>query len=191
MTFWDNTTIQTLADGDIVLVGEEHGNVFSKDLMRRVLNDVDPGTLAVEKSPGSWPLMDGGMGRAAQFAEDADRPLLAIDKPSPKFRARSGSRAGLLQDANEFSHPITVDGDVEVAAISNARQRVRDNYGHKTHREMYTEREKEMAGNLKAAIEEYPTPIVAGIGTFHILALRDIYPLVEPNELTNEKILKE
>lgn len=191
MVFDEYNTVQTVANEDIILVGEEHHNHRSKELMDRVLDEVGPNTIAVEASPGERPV-GGGMGLASNYASKESIPAIAIDSPNKreKFRSCSNNSGRLLTVANQFSHPIQENGDVDIRAINNARRTIRDEFGQQAYNEMYTNREIIMTKVLKSCLRDFESPIVAGVGTFHILALRDMFSEIDGLEaLSEERII--
>lgn len=178
------TTVAEALDGDVILVGEEHGNRECKRLAARVLREVQPPTVAVEMGPNEVPPRGAGMGALVSYAEENDDvPCLHIDEPnvriSKKCREAGANWHELLQKANKFSHPIKSGGDLNPAAIRNARSRVANQFGQQVHYWLYEYREQSMAKSLRDAVEDYETPILAGIGAFHINALQR--ELAEPS----------
>lgn len=170
MTYNNFNTVQEALDGDVTLVGEEHFNPRSGDLMDEVLDDVEPRTVAIElERPRD--LGGGGMSRAVKYARREGAPVLGIDDKDT-WRGLGEDTSGLLSVANHFAEPVGDNGDVPEISIVTARQRVRKEYGERVHNAMYVERERAMAGRLRRAVDEFETPIVAGIGAFHILALK-------------------
>lgn len=177
---FDKTTVQYLEDGDVVLVGEGHSGdnaKRAKRLCRRVVDEVGPATLAIEY-PDSHIRYHGpgAMGYLSSYGNDFGKPILHIDKGRDGRRNAVDDDYGrFLSDANKFTHPIEKDGDLDPQAITDARARIHDKYGHEAYKAMYTNREVYMTALLREAKDQLATPIVAGVGAFHILALRDIY----------------
>lgn len=183
MPFEDYTTVEETLDGDVILVGEEHtppGAEYSEDLADRVLQEYEPQTIAIE-SYRPRNRSGGAMGRVADYASDEGVPLVAIDNSNPWHRLDC-SRSNLMERANHFSHPIQEDGDLDPAAIYDARERIRDEFGDDAREMMFENRENAMAARLRGLREstecgpedmEYESPIVAAIGTFHIRGIRD------------------
>lgn len=175
---FDFNTVQTAADGSIVLVGEEHQNSICAELARDVLEEVEPETLAVEMPP-TWPAHGAGMGAMSRYAERHGKPLVNIDEPRGRMKNLDCSYPKLTHVANTFKAPISSEGDVPLESINWARREVRDRFGQEAYNEMYTVRERAMTERLNTLKETYGTPIVAGVGTFHILALRDMLDTID------------
>lgn len=189
----EKTTVQTVEGGEIILVGEEHRNQDSRELAERVIEEVDPQTIAVERSGKKYPITSstaGGMEYGAWYAEQEKIPLLHVDTKHDKpFRLRRKEGYGTLslsREANKFSHPIEEDGDVDPRAISDARERVREQFGDDIADAMYIDREEMMVKNLLWAKENFPTPIVVNIGTFHILRMKELF-----NEIDEDRAMEE
>lgn len=187
----DKNTVQQVAGGDIVLIGEEHGNPLSADLASSVINDLEPRTLAIEMDASSRKpvISSGAMGRVRNYAEKNDLPLLKIDQKDYRNEISSNIRLGkLFGIGNDFSHPIQEDGDVDWKAIRNARMNVLSEFGEEVHHYFYEYRERAMAGRLKKAMNEFETPILAAVGTFHILAIRSLFEVVEEREIGDRRV---
>lgn len=184
MAYYDDfTTVATLGNGEVVLVGEEHGNRTCGELATDVLEDVEPVAVAVEHAR-LWysATLGAAMGRMAAYARRHGVPLIAIDETSQIWRSTLGPndrQAQFLAIANSFTHPITERGDVNERAIDNARQAIYELYGPDTYDALYELREQAMAERLKRAVHDYGEPIVAAIGTFHIKALQRYYESAE------------
>jgi hypothetical protein len=163
----NHTTVQTAQGGDIILVGEEHGNSDSAALMDRVLDEHEPAALAQEREPNQRLLRRGAMGAATSYARRHNLPTVKVDIGSP-------SEPGLMTVANEFTAPIEEDGDLDPQAIEDARTAVRDEYDYETYRAMYIDRERAMAANLQASLQEFGAPIICALGAFHILSVREL-----------------
>lgn len=170
MNFDDYTTVEEVLGGNVVLVGEEHGNERCEALAEKVLDEYQPPTLAIESARPSRP--NTGARRAFyDYAKERTLPFIAIDENN---RWHDLDYNGPLhRDANNFSHPIEEDGDLDPQAITDARNRIQEKYGSDIYHAMYTEREEAMAGRINTLLDFFDTPIVVGIGTFHIRALRD------------------
>lgn len=199
MEEFDFTTVQRLADGDIVLVGEEHRNSNSEDLSKRVADEIQPQTYAIEQGSKSTGFRigtpgpnSGAMGHFSRRAKRENKPLLCIDENRSDYRSMIPDEVSwhkLLSVGNEFSHEIEEDGDMNWRSIIDARENVRSEFGPETYEAFYIFREKGMVARLNRALREYETPIVVAIGTFHILALRDFYQLVdEEKELGEDRV---
>jgi len=188
----DYTTVASLLGGDIILVGEKHGNRDSASLMDTVLETVEPQTVAAEMPPRSRVPSTGGMGRARKYATENSAPLIRIDK-SGRFnniRDTDISMSELIRKANLFSYEIETDGDLNEDAIWDARNRIKTYYGNKVWKAMYPEREAAMAKHLLKARSEFETPIVAGIGAFHLPAVSQMIQHESPAEkLTDSRIV--
>lgn len=175
MPFDNHTTVQTALDEQVILVGEEHfppGREHCRDLMQRVLEEYDPPTLAIEATRPTAG-RSSGMGVAQSFASEEARPLVAIDDGRKSWSGVVDDERGMLDDANYFKEPITPDGDVPIESIDYARKSFREKFGEEASAAMHADRERIMAARLRHMVEsdDFDTPIVAGIGTFHILAL--------------------
>lgn len=179
MGLYDKYTVERLDDGDVVLVGEKHsgrGAERSRELAERVLDDVQPRTIAIEASAGKRPGSAGGMTIGHRYARDNGLPCLTID--TPKRFGETTDRVGeLYRDANIFTHPIQEDGDLNPKAAHNARQAVYELYGKDTFYRMYLKRESKMAARLRRATERFSTPIVWFGGAFHVEYLAKKYRL--------------
>lgn len=172
----DFTTVEVLMDGDLIIVGEEHGNENSKRLMQRILDKTDPGMTAVEQGPHHARPVDGAMGEVARYAEREGIDLWHIDNEDRWRSIRSDTdMRELLDVANQFSHEIQLDGDLDERAITDARERVRDQFGNEVFNAVYPDREETMAEYLRwlGNITTYP-PAVAAVGAFHLPAIAEI-----------------
>lgn len=182
--FDDFTTVRSVADGDVVFVGEEHGNTWSKKLGEQVIAEVKPNVVAIEKGETyTAPRPSAGaMGACKEYAEQNGVPLLCIDENRSEYRGRypdDVSSGRVLEVGNEFSHKIERDGDMNYYSIINARESIKDEFGMEVYDAFYTFRERGMVARLKRALERYEPPIVAAVGTFHIIGLEDMWNFVE------------
>jgi SAM-dependent methyltransferase len=158
----------------VYIVGEEHSGEGARragSLARELLRNIEePEVVAIEDNSPSVK-RGGAMGAVYSFAEENLASVFAIDEPKSSIREACSevgcSYGSLLLDANEFSHPIQEDGDLDPRAIRDARERVKENYGERVYDAMYTHREKQMAGRLRYLAAHYK-PIVAAVGAFHV-----------------------
>lgn len=194
MTFDNHTTVQTGLDEQVILVGEEHslpGAEHSESLMEEVLEEYDPQSLAIEATIPSAGRR-AGMGAAQSFAEQEGRPITAIDDGSASWGPTIDDTGKLLSVANTFAEPIEEDGDVAIESIDHARRAVLEEFGEETTLAMYDDRERAMARRLRYMVEsdDFETPIVAGIGTFHILSLKAYLENEDDTEALSERRIK-
>jgi len=181
--YFDNTTVQSLDDGDIILIGEEHSGTGAnrcKRMARHLIDEIDPQTLCVEYPPRNNPYHGiGAMGYFSDYAQEHSLPLIHIDKEKDDRREVVDSYGKFCTDANKFTYPIEEDGDLDSRAITDARKRIYDEYGREAYEAMYIDREIYMAGILREIKRRYRLPIMVGMGTFHIFAVRDMYNSME------------
>jgi len=174
------TTVEPLADDDIVLVGENHKNGPINDLTEDLLDELEPNTVAIENQrPVAH---SSGMGVATRYASRNDVAVAAIDE---SLWREVETETSVLADANEFTYPIQSDGSLDARSIYNARARIKAKYGEEMFRKMYVEREIDMARRLRHLYDsdEFATPITVHIGVFHITALRDMWYAQEGNPM--------
>lgn len=182
--FQDFTTVESCLDGDIILIGEKHGNERSGGLARDVLGEVEPGVIAVEEPPNKAVIPRGAMGAAVQYSRDNQLDFAKIDIESRRreFASRVDDMARFHAVANSFSSPIQPSGDLQEQAIWDARNGVKDRFGEAAWRIMYPIREQEMARRLLTLRENYDGPVVAAIGAFHVPAVSQFLAHEEPLE---------
>lgn len=184
------TTVQQVEDGDIVFIGEEHGNPKSGRLADKILDKVQPNTVAIERGPRVRVGRGGraAMGSCVEYARETDAPLLLIDESRSKYLSRCGNTRGINRIGNKFSHPIGENGNLNRRAITDARMRIRDKLGQDTYEAFYEFRERGMLSRLNTALDEgFETPMVVAVGTFHVLAMRDLYPVVDVRKPLRKK----
>lgn len=189
--FQDHTTVESCHGGDIILIGEEHGNSKCESLAEDVIDDVEPGVFAVEMPPRSPVSGRGAMGAVRRAANAAGEPVINIDieNRSRKFKETTDERWKLTRRANVFSEPIEEDGNLEERAIWDARARVKAEFGADTWRIMYPIREAEMARQLLTANRQYDGRVVAAIGAFHVPAVSRFLVHEEPlDDISTERI---
>lgn len=178
MTLTDKTTVEELEDGGLIIVGEEHtppGALYSQALGERVLDEYQPGTVAIEMPPGRITGSSGAMGLAREYAKRNGTRLLTIDNQRHLMHRVVDPTQSLMRAANQFTHPIREDGDLNENAIWNARQAVHELFGDDAFYEMYTHREENMAARLREAMRRFPQPIVLFCGAFHVPSLVEQY----------------
>lgn len=184
--FENYNTVAEVQDGEIVVVGERHGDERSADLVSRVTDKYDFDAVGVEALIG-----DGGMGAAIDFAEGS-MPIAVIDR-RPSFETAEGDdRSELIEEANTFSKDLDENGDISWDAIADARKRVREKFKFETYCSMYPERETAMAERINWLNERHDGKILVVVGTFHIMALEKLLRLVddetEPDRMLDFKL---
>lgn len=166
----NKTTVERI--GDIVLIGEEHRNKRSAKLAEEVLDGLNPGVIGLEHVAGT-----GAIGVLRRYADNHGITRVKIDGPK-RFRRTVDDVHDLIGTANFFADPIQEDGDLDPEVPQIARNKVRDKFGLDTHRQMYPERERYMARRLNRLRESWDTPVVAGMGAFHVDAVAEMMPRV-------------
>lgn len=171
------TTVEVVEDGDIILVGEEHsppGAPRSRQLADLVCTYEHPGSYAIEATHPDAS-RSSGMRVLQRRAARYQRPLVAIDNGWRSYLDElPASRSEIVHHANIFTHPIDSRGDLNEKAIDNNRQLVYELYGEEVSNAMHERREEAMAGRLREMHRlGFPTPIVAGVGVFHIKSLAE------------------
>lgn len=180
--FDDYTTVESCLDGDVILVGEEHGNNRCADLAGRVLDAVEPGAIAIEEPPERRAPHSAAMGEVSSYAKNNGLRLAKIDieNRTRRFSQAIGNQRGLHSTANNFTFEIQEDGNLNPKAIRDAREAVKEQFGVSAWRIMYPIRETEMARNLLTLRNEYDGPVVAAIGAFHVPAVSRFLAHQEP-----------
>lgn len=168
----EKNTVHLAREGDIVLVGEEHGNRLCGDLMHEVLEVMEPSAVGVEHGDRGV----AAMGQANHYARLHNIPLTVVDDKS-KLRACERSipshKPRLYRIANTFREPITEGGDAPLTSIESARRTIYELYGEEVYDAMYDYREDAMAEGLEKLVEEHGGPVLGVVGTFHILAIKE------------------
>ena len=189
------TTIEQI--GDIFLVGEEHGNKNSRQLIERLLDERQPDAIGYEMPPGNRPASS-GMRAALQHAQQRpDVPAIAVDigERDEMWRevlSSSEHRGELLRDANRFTYPITDNGNLNPQAIHDASNRIRNWWSDNVWRAMYPRREAVMARVLKKMEREYGE-VLCVIGAFHIQRLAQILNYINDpgGAISNQRIIED
>lgn len=170
-------------DGQVILVGEDHRSRRCGRLAKRVIDQVDPQTLAVERAPFVSPKPAGrvAMGEATQYAKENGLPLLHIDSRDKrrKFDEAVDNRGEFLKVANHFEDPVTREGEVTINSIISSRSKIRHQFGQEAYEALYIEREIDMARHLIHAVERFEPPIVAAVGAFHVKALEEMLEVLD------------
>lgn len=166
----NKTTVERV--GNIVLIGEEHRNERSAKLAEEVLDGLNPGVVGLEHVADT-----GAIGVLRRYADNHGITRVKIDGPK-RFNSTVDNPRELIGTANFFADPIQEDGDLDPEVPQIARSKVRDEFGLDTHRQMYPERERYMARRLNRLAEDWETPVVAGIGAFHVDAVANMIPRV-------------
>lgn len=185
------------ADHHIYLVGEQHeppGAPICKRVAENVLDAVEPAGIAIEMPPDSGVPRTSGMGAAREYAHENNIPAYCVDKPRSAMREAADSYMRLSSVANEFSHPIEDDGDLDAQAIRDARNRVANNFSNEAYREMYSRRERHMAKRIQQLYAQLDGPVVWFGGVFHILSISHrlrMTPATDYEHPTSRRLLTE
>lgn len=179
--------------GPLTIVGVSHGYKESEELVARAIEDKDPDLMAIEDYL-YLPYIQGsssGIERAKQYSVDSNTPMLLLDQSRQWLWEILGDKTEeVVRCANEEQHRITRLGDIEIEAIIDSRERVRNNFGQEAYNAIFTKREQVICSRLKAAVRETKNKIVAVVGCFHVQSIRDLYSTVEPSEDIHDRIIR-
>lgn len=164
----------TTSGRDIFLIGEQHeppGAEICNQVARNVLEEVEPNAIGVEMPPSSRVPPNSGMGACKSYARENNIMAYRVDKDRREMRESTDSYMRLSIVANEFSHSIEDDGDLNPEAIADARERVRNEFSQDAFRAMYLSRERHMKRKMIELHRRSNGHTVWSGGVFHIDSL--------------------
>lgn len=187
--FENINSVREVLGGEIVLVGEDHSSDrLFRELARDVIEHYEPGTVAIEaRRPGAGRRCT--MGELQDFASQTGVPLIAIDTPWRQHAPSHVDTTGIYSVINNTS--VDDEGNYDPAYKGGAKGGTMAAYGGGVAEAIWDKRESDMAARLFQALEDdYPTPIVAGVGVYHLVELAELLEEqeVDPLELTPNRV---
>jgi pheromone shutdown protein TraB len=159
-------------DDNLIIIGEAHGYLESKDLIERVINNFDIDCLALEMHNSvSLRLCssDDGMKFAYNYAKKNSLPVYFVDKSDVWLEKETGiDHNKLALFVNKPQCSVMDNGDISMEVISRARSRVREEFNDEVYEALFTKREELMSRRISNIREENSGLVLCVVGLFHV-----------------------